>query len=226
MSPLLVLISPFKAFREIVEDPHIGGPVFILALALVIAVGRQAINASRTLLGQPNREYISLLESGRFVDALSGVVVFTSFQFILSWGLYVLILMFLLKAFREEPGSLRILFAVVGHAFAVLIVYSIVTVLLVSMLPIVTLEQEVWNPPLGEEESAAQLIDETYRAAWYDTLPFQLLSSFYFVSIFMIWTAILVAIALHSLYNTPWSKAGAISAVTFVFGYLLGITPF
>ncbi|UCE28615.1 MAG: hypothetical protein JSV85_04880 [Candidatus Bathyarchaeota archaeon] len=58
-----VLYSPFKAFKEIVKNPDVKGPILILLITVVATAGEQYISASKTFFENPTPDLDSWTES-------------------------------------------------------------------------------------------------------------------------------------------------------------------
>lgn len=213
-----VLYSPVKAFEEIVENPDIKGPFLIFALTLLATAGMQYVSASKMFLEtETPGEYVSLLTTGMFRESTLTFLIRTGYLFGRNWLAYTLILFLIIKAFREEPGPWREMFIVVGYTFVVTTIYALVSILLISTLPVVELPLKAW-PPATEEE--AKIVDEVIYQTWSPTWAYKLgiflnytINLLYGLSV---WTVALTVIAIRFLSELSWRKAIALSTISYV----------
>ena len=127
-----------------------------------------------------------------FFTGWFGSVMTSALGFFILWGLYGGALLLVIKlVFGEKVGAWKTLFVVVGYLFSVRIVYLVVTVVLLSALPNIRLE------------NLAQV--------WYPTLPYQVMLYSSFVT--DVWMAALCAIAVRSYYSFTWKKAIGIAVL-------------
>ena len=100
-SPLKVLVSPFKTFREMSQNPQAKGLLLVLALLLAATAGTQYTSASKIFLvinGQPT----SLLNSNIFTGYMISSLVDIALIFLANWIIYAGALFLLVKAFGEK----------------------------------------------------------------------------------------------------------------------------
>ena len=134
-----------------------------------------------------------------FFSGLYGSLTMSAINFLISWGVYGIIIYLVLMIFGEKVDSGKKLFLVVGYLFSVRIVHILVAVALIPALPEIRLE------------NLAQI--------WYSTLSYQAIG--YFSLVTDVWIALLCAIAVRSLCTLKWGKAISISALASVINFIL-----
>ena len=213
---LKVLYSPVDAFKQIIQNPDIKGPIIILILVLVATIGRQYIMGSKIYIQPDSQEFVSLIAPDLATNFVGGALINSSIDFFLVWILYTGIILAVSIAFREEIGSRRTLFIVLGYTFIVTAVSTLVSALLISTFPTVNFPINSW-PPATEDD--AILVDGYMQELWYPTLAFQLLFTISFLM--DLWIAALCAISIRFLGDLTWGKAITFSAIAYIVTFIL-----
>lgn len=188
-------------------------------------------------------KYVSFLSRGFFneIFIISSLMGATT-DFLISWILYAILLWLIIKISRGETGPLRILFIVLGYTFSIRMFCFAVEAFLIPWLPSLNFPLKAWSPVAGEEGIARELTYQIYENNWYSTLTGKILLGidvFLFGNLlslvfayqiigaiialtfaFHAWKIGLSATAISSLRGFTWSKAGALSGVSYVL-YLL-----
>jgi hypothetical protein len=207
-----VLYSPLKAFEEIAKSPDIKGPLLILLITLLASVSMQYSYSTRTVLQiESGGEYVPLVATEIFAEQLMSTLMDTVFRFSISWLIYGMMFITILKLFRGKEGPWYHLFITIGYTFIVAAVFIFVNALIVSTFPVINLDFEVWNGALGGDEEMIKKMILEYEETWGSLLAYQLRP---YLSIVMeTWTAVLGAVAIHFLREVSWNKAMIISAI-------------
>jgi len=208
--PFRVIYSPFKAFKEIAQNPSIKGLFVLLALILAASVGTVYLYASKIFL-TINDLPMSLLASNTFGDFMLSYSVEIITGFIAGWFVYASILFVLIGALKEKRGPLRPFYTLVGYTFSVLIVRMAISAILVSTLPDLPLSISAW-PPATEEDLL--IYRDQINALWAPTLASQAAS--WLPWIVYGWLVMLTAIAVRGSPETTWGKAIMISVTAFL----------
>lgn len=221
-----VLYSPVKAFKEILEQPDIKGPLLILVLTLLAKVLVTYVSFSRMFLEMetPGR-YASLLTKDlwgcRF--GFRDVLIDTSLVFFLRWFVYAGALLLVIKLFEGKVGPWRVIFIVVGYIFSATVVYLVANAALISTFPGLMLPANAWNqwnPQATEEEFkvALETILQEMQRQWFPNLTYKLwfFLNFPYINPLDVWTAALCAVAVRLRYELSWKRAATISAITYL----------
>jgi hypothetical protein len=153
------------------------------------------------------RKFSSPLITGEFSILLPSLLIQLVLNFAMNWILWAGILILVAKLFNEDLGRWNIVFIIIGYSFIVTLVYTLVSVVPLSTLPML-------NVPLDADAFNA-LID----VSWRPLLAYQLW--LYIPVIGEVWVAALGAVVIRLMKETTWSKAATISAVAFAIRFLL-----
>jgi len=153
------------------------------------------------------RKYVSPLESGAFGGAIIPVLMSAAVSFSMNWILWAGILLMIAKVFREDVGPWTGFFVIIGHVFVASAVYTLVSALSLSTLPVL-------NLPLDTADFNL-LIHE----AWSPFLAYQLW--LYIPLVGEVWIAMLCAVTIRVLRGVPWGKATSLAVVAFVIRFVL-----
>lgn len=208
--PFRVILSPFKAFKEIAQNPSIKGLFVLLALLLTASVGTVYVYASKIFF-LINDQYTSFLASNTFSNfmLLYSVEIITGF--LAGWFVYASILFVLIGALKEKRGPVRPFYILIGYTFSVLIVRMATSAILVSALPDLPLSISAW-PPATEEDLL--VYRDQFNAIWAPTLASQ--ASSWLPWIVYGWFVMLTAIAVRGSTETTWGKAIMISVTAYL----------
>ena len=153
------------------------------------------------------RKFSSPLITGEFSTLLPSLLIQVVMNFAMNWILWAGILILVAKLFQEDLGRWNIVFVIIGYSFIATVVYTLVSVVPLSTLPML-------NVPLDADAFNA-LLD----ASWRPLLAYQLW--LYIPIIGEVWIAALGAVVVRLLKETAWSKAATIAAVAFAIRFLL-----
>jgi len=153
------------------------------------------------------RKYSSPIISGDFTGLLIPISLQFVLNFAMNWILWAGILIIVAKLFSEDLGRWTIIFTIIGYSFIATVVYTLVSVIPLSTLPLL-------NVPLDVNALNA-LLD----ASWRPLLAYHLW--LYIPIIGEVWIAALGAVAVRLLKETTWSKAASISIAAFAIRFLL-----
>jgi len=218
--PLKTIISPFKAFKEIAQNPDFRGIVLIAGLVLLAATGWYYAYSSKVFFLIDDMS-TSLLASNVFSGYILTAISNTVFLFFINWIIYAVILLLVMRAFGEKGGSWRPFFVLVGYAFSVTIIQWAVSALLIATLPEIHLQNTSW--PLSKQDQ--DMFTSKLSEVWDPTIAFQAWKSlnFFYVNVIDIWLIILSVIAVRAFSETTWNKAVMISISTFLIRFFLKV---
>lgn len=211
--PLKVIISPFKAFKAIAQNPDFKGIVLIAGLVLLATAGLYSAYSSK-LFFLVNGTETSLLASNMFSNYILSALTQTGLLFFFNWLIYAGILLLVMRAFGQKGGSWRPFLVVVGYAFSVTIIQWVVGALLVSTLPEVHLQITSW-PPTQQDET---IVTSKFSEMWGSNIAFQAFNylTFPYINIIDVWLVMLSVIIVHTFGEITWGKAAAISTTAFI----------
>jgi hypothetical protein len=215
-SPLKVLISPVKTFKEVAQDPQIKGLILVLTLLLATTAITQYVSALKISLIINNQPPISLLASNLFTEYMLSTLVYIALIFFLNWVIYAGALFILVKAFGGDGEPWGPFFMLVGHVFSVYIVRMGLTALLISTLPNLPLTVTAW-PPTSEDDYNAYI--DQVNALWSPTLALKLMP--FMIWIVYVWFMMLGAVAVHVSKEIAWGKAVLVSFGAFLINFML-----
>ena len=85
------------------------------------------------------RNFVSPIEAIGFSGAMLSLFVSVAFSVAMNWILWAGIVIIVSKLFGEELGRWNVVFIIIGHAFIVTTVYTLVSALAFSSLPVLSL---------------------------------------------------------------------------------------
>jgi len=219
---LRVVYSPFKAFEDIVKNPVARGPLIILALGVITAAIMGYVSSSKVHIQLESElgPYVPLVTTDFFGGRMLSVVIDAALRLSLVWFIYTGIMLLVIKMFSLRGGSWRVLFFVIGYTLMTTVVYTLISALLVSALPMVYLKYGVWNPTPEMEEAAYNERLIAY-GPWFSSPIYKF--AYYLSFVVEGWTGALAAIAIHALFGVTWRKAIAISVIASVVTFLTRI---
>jgi hypothetical protein len=153
------------------------------------------------------RNYVSPIEALGFSVALFSLFVSVAVSVAMNWILWAGIVVIVAKLFGEELGKWNVVFIIIGHAFIVTAVYTLVSALAFSSIPVVSL-------PVDYDLQIAVL-----NEVWLPNLAYQLGTLILWVG--EVWIAALSAVVIRLMKNTTWGKAATIAVVAFVVRFVL-----
>ena len=155
------------------------------------------------------RKFSSPIITGQFSILLPSLLIQVVMNFAMNWILWAGILILVAKLFQEDLGRWNVFFVIIGYSFIATVVYTLVSVVPLSTLPLL-------NVPLDADAFNA-LLD----ASWRPLLAYQLW--LYIPVIGEVWIAALGAVVVRLMKETAWSKAATIAAVAFAIRFLLRV---
>lgn len=130
----------------------------------------------------------------------SGIV-----DFMLKWLLLAGFIILALKGFSSWKGSKANVLSTIGYVYSASFVYFPIYLLLLSMLPPLLIPHRVWQPALGEEELAREILLEIYDNNWGNQLPYNLMLPSTLA--LHVWIALLCTVAVKKIHEFTWGKA-------------------
>jgi len=213
-SPLKVIISPFKAFRDIAQNPDVKGVLLVMGILLLATAGVYYIYGSK-FVWTVDSQTTTLLASNAFGTILISGLSATVFAFFTTWLIFGGALLIVARAFGQKEGSWRTFFILVGYVLSVLIIRMAAEAFLISTLPTISMSFP-W-PPTTQAQS--DQLTELVNNMWSSALASQL-GTFIFLGI-EIWMVALGAIAVRAMQPIGWGKAIIISVMAYLFLFML-----
>jgi hypothetical protein len=198
-----VLYSPIEAFKNIVKNPNIKGPLLIMLLFSICYIGRAYLSFSKVLYLKDGAE-VSLLQTEIAVVWFANLIIDALFVFILKWGIYVAIFIMILIVFRLEKFSWKNLLIVIGHIFSTSIIYYGANIPLTLTLPSISTNMTL-------QDVNQTKVNELVWKNWSTQPAFYAIN--YLGIVVFVWTAILGCIAIRFLCDFPWKKTIMVTAL-------------
>jgi len=169
-------------------------------------------------------KYTSLLATDIYSSTILPSIIDGVFIFFFNWAIFAGVLMICTATLREKVGPWKTFFVVMGYIFSVTIVYIIVRAVLISALPELRLQYEVWktwDPKATEAEMriASEIVNHQIQKYWAQSWIYQFGS--YFIFAVDAWTVALSLIAIRTLREISWKKALAIALLGYVVYFFL-----
>jgi hypothetical protein len=163
------------------------------------------------------RKYVSFFEKSALgVGAVIQILMPAAVAFSVNWILWALILFMITKVFREEGGPWTMFFIIIGHVFIVTVVYTAVSVALISTLSPLNLPLRMLPPTTEAEANAVNAsVEERWVPNW-AYWGYLLLSGLYLPFVRELWIVALCVTAIRPLLKITWGKATSISMVSFI----------
>ncbi|MFH0748985.1 MAG: hypothetical protein V1915_03605 [Candidatus Bathyarchaeota archaeon] len=212
--PFKVIVSPFRAFKEIAGTPDVKGVGVIAGLILLATAGvYYAYSAKIFLLS--NGTSTSFLSSEMFVDFIASILVERALLFVENWILYGCVLFLVMRVFRQKEGSWRPFFTLVGYAFSITVVQTVISAVLFASFPAIQFSTLSSFPPATPEEAA--IVTAGIQERWAQMPTYQALAFFNFplINIFDVWFGSLSVIIIRAFSEVTWRKAGMIAVTAF-----------
>jgi hypothetical protein len=208
--PFEVLVSPLKAYKEIVQNPDARGLILVVGLVLLATVAVQLASASKIFLSlytPPSSLLVTNLLIGYLLTALVG----TGLSFVLQWLIFAGALLLFARLLGEKGSSpWRQFFTLIGYAFSVFIIRIGVSAVLISTLPPIDFQLATWPPPNASESLIAS---DRISNIWGPMFAYQ--AGVYFNLLIDVWLVILSTIALHTHREITWGKAAMVSVIAY-----------
>ncbi len=209
--PLRVIISPFKAFREIIQNPDFRGILLIAGLVLLATAGLYYSYAAKVFISI-NGIQTSFVASDLFPSFLIQTLTLnTLLLFAFNWLIYAGILFLVMRIFGQKGGTWRPFFVLVGYAFSIMIIQVAVSALLFAALPEVHFNNlSVWPP---STEAEATIANAGIQENWAPSLVYQAITylNFPIINVIDVWLAMLTVVIVHSYSEMTWGKAAMIA---------------
>ena len=170
-------------------------------------VWSESANLTMKIDGLFFRNFISPIESVGLSEATLYIFFSVSFSIGINWILWAGILLIVSKLFGEEVGQWNVFFVIIGHAFIATAVYTLVSALIFTSLPIL-------NMPIEADLQIA-----AFSALWLPNLAYQAGTIILWAG--EVWVAALGTIVIRLLRNTTWGKAATISLIAFAIRFVL-----
>jgi hypothetical protein len=153
------------------------------------------------------RRFSSPVLTGEFSTLILPIIVEVMITFAINWILWSGILIIVGKLFQVDLGQWKVFLIIIGYVFIATVVYTLITVVPLSILPPlnVPLEAAAFNAMLNE--------------VWGPLPAYQVW--LYLPLIGEVWIAALGAVVVHVMKEVPWGKAATIAAVAFGIRFLL-----
>lgn len=158
--------------------------------------------------------YLSVYASANWVFVFATTIM----SYVLRWIIIFGVILITFKVLRFEQSSGKTLFATLGYAFTIELVYQAVLFFLLLSLPTVSFPLRLWVPVANSEVLRTELAINAYQS-WYDHIAWQI--SPYVLILFQLWFAISVAAILRSMYNFSWSRSIVIATFSAFLGLFL-----
>lgn len=217
--PFKILISPFKTFAQLAQNPNVKGLISLSALTIIAIAATLYASAARTDL-TINNQHTSLLATGTFNSWFTSNLAISLISVLLYWLVFATGLALMSRMFAGKQVSLRAVFTDLAYLLSVFVVLYAVRAAMYLALPTISFGISYW-PPVGDTDvnAAVNLMKET----WSPLIVYQF--GYIFSIVAIVWLIILGAIAVKALREISWSKALAVSAAgsfitLFIFGPL------
>jgi len=166
-----------------------------------------AANLTMKVDGLFFRNYVSPIEALGFSVAMTSLFVSAAFSVAMNWILWAGVVVIVAKLFGEELGKWNVFFIIIGYAFIVTAVSTLVSALAFSSLPVLSL-------PVDYDLQIA-----VFSEVWLPNLAYQVGTVILWAG--EVWIAALSAVVIRLMRNTTWGKAATIAAVAFAVRFVL-----
>jgi hypothetical protein len=151
--------------------------------------------------------FVSPIENVGITDSILYITLSVAFSVGINWVLWAGITLIISNIFGENVGQWNTFFIIIGHAFIVTAVYTLVSALIFTSLPIL-------NLPIDPD---LQLI--AFGELWLPNTAYLIGTIILWAG--EVWVAALSAIVLRLMKDIPWGKAGTIAAIAFGVRFVL-----
>jgi hypothetical protein len=170
-------------------------------------VWSDAENLTMKIDGLFFRTYLSPIETLGFGGAMLYLFVSVAFSVAMNWILWSGVLFIVSKLFGEDLGQWNKLFIIIGYAFIVTAITTLLCALAFSSLPVVSLSSD------------ADLQITVLTELWFSNIAY--LGGTLVMWGGEVWVAALSAVVIRVTKNTPWGRAAVIAAVAFAVRFIL-----
>lgn len=205
--PFRVLVSPFRAFKQLAQRPAAKGLITLFALVFATTAIAQFVSATRIWL-TVNTVPTSFVQTDNFASwfavSFSSTVLYT----MMYWFMLAIGLVLISRTLKGKETSLRSSFVIFGYLLSVFMVLYTVRALMYLALPTIQFQTDVW-PPMGQTavEDALNLMTQN----WGSSFAYQF--GYYFTWISLAWLVILGMIAVKTMREVSWLKASIVSVI-------------
>ena len=153
------------------------------------------------------RNFVSPIDNVGLGDAVLYIFLSVTFSVGINWILWGGILVIVSKVFGEELGQWKTFLVIFGHAFLVAAIYTIISALIFTSLPIL-------NMPIEADLQIA-----AFSEVWLPNIAYQVGTIILWAG--EIWIAILATVVIRLLKSVSWGKAATISLIAFGLRFVL-----
>lgn len=232
---ILVVVNPFRAFREIAENPDLGGPILVLSLVTTFDLANRYIlyTYKTKLYIVKNPNFYQPLPEPPPMNAYALYTLAMTFLIYMAYMVFKSVLIFYLSAWalRGERNFMNLLIATV-YSFSVYIFRKTVeTVFALYLLPPVDVYTTVRDDVLALSSSAtlillnedckriALTLSEASRGAWGNLLVSKVMM--YLGYGFDLWVYMLGILVAYYVAELPRGKAAIVGILPLALDILL-----
>ncbi len=216
--PFKVLVSPFKAFKEIKSNPDFKGIVIIAVIVMLATAGLYYVQSTKLFFAIDGTQ-TNFAASSDFQGGLITALVSNVLYFAFNWLILAGVLLLVLRGFGQKGGSWRVFFVLVGYAFSVLIIQSVASASLALTLPAIQFSDITKWPSTAEEiQTFNTKVNAGIQQYWGPTPAYQAIAylSYPLLNLIDIWLVMLSVVAVQTFSGVSWKKAAVISVTAFV----------
>lgn len=208
-APFRVLIAPLKTFSQLAQKSTAKGLITIAGLIPALTALAQYTTATKIVLtidGQPT----SFLVANNFIDWFVQTFASSTLSIVMYWLVLAVSLTLISRFFGGRETPLRNSLVILGYLLSVLVVLYAVRAAIYLALPSISFQTSSW-PPMDQPaiDNALSLIAES----WGPLFIYQF--GTYFTFFAFAWLVLLGAIAVKTMREISWTKAGVISIIGF-----------
>lgn len=217
--PFKILISPFKTFTQLAQNPNVKGLISLSALIIIFIAATLYTSAMRINL-TINNQSTSFLATDAFNSWFASNLAASLVSILLFWLVLATGLALLSRMFAGKQVSLRVVFPDLAYLLSVFVVLYAVRAAMYLALPTIPFGINYW-PPVGDTDvnDALKLMTET----WSPLYAYQF--GYIFNMVAYVWLIVLSAIAVKTLREISWSRSLLVSAACFFITLFLQIGP-
>jgi len=214
--PLKVLISPSKAFDQLVHNPSLKGLIPLVALILAAAAAAVYAFAGKIFLNINGET--SLLATSFFTNWYTSAFLSTIFYLFLYWGVIASGLALLSKTFGGKSAPWRSILVTLTCLLSVFAVLYLVRTLMYLALPSIYFSQNSSWPPVSQSPEESSVLT-LFNQNWSSLLIYQFMNFFPWVA--LAWLAVLGAVAIRALREISLTRASIVSVICIGIGIAL-----
>ncbi len=222
--PFRVIVSPLKTFKEIMQNPDFKG-ILLIAGIVTLGTGVLYYAQSSKLFFSIGGTPTNFVASNEFAGGLATALTSTVLYFAFNWLVFGGILFLVMRGFGQKGGSWRLFFILVGYAFSVMIIQSVVNASLALTLPNIYFSNiTMWPSTQDETQTFNKLVNDGIQANWGPTPAYQAIAyylSFPLINIIDIWLVILSVVVVRTFAGMSWGKSAIVSVCAYAIRLLL-----